>query len=66
MTSSEDIGVQPAEEDDVQRHIRNRISNRSKAFGKKLKPQDLSWDHVNFKIGEKDILVDCWGSVRTF
>ena len=25
---------------------------------------DLSWSNVNFTVGDKKILTDCWGNVR--
>ena len=25
---------------------------------------DITWSNVNFSIGEKKILTDCWGNVR--
>jgi hypothetical protein len=28
------------------------------------KSMDLAWAHVNFSVGKKEILSDCWGEVR--
>jgi hypothetical protein len=52
--------------DDVERHIRNKFLQKSRAFQKKAKPQDIKWHSVNFSIGKKSILSDCWGSVCSF
>lgn len=32
-------------------------------FFKTGRKQDIKWINVNFKVGEKTILSDCWGSV---
>ena len=30
---------------------------------KHKEPQDLRWVNIDFKVGEKNILKDCWGHV---
>lgn len=40
---------------------------KSQVTSFKMKPkQDIAWRNVNFKVKDKNILKECWGTVRLF
>ena len=49
--------------DDLEKQLVGKFSTSS-AFRKKMTPQDITWDNVNFSVKGKSILQDVWGSVR--